>query len=85
MYRVVTDDEVDQQVEALPDELLPYYLQVLDLLELTPWHSEPYNEARPDASMRTLVFGPRGRTAQAIFLILEREHRVEILRVVWLH
>ena len=41
MYQVVTDDEVNAQVEALPDELLPYYAQVLDLLELAPWNSQP--------------------------------------------
>ena len=85
MYQVVTDHEVSGQVAALPDELLPYYAQVLDLLELTPWHSEPYNEARPDAGMRRVLFGPHGRAAEAIFLVMEREQRVEIVRIVWLH
>ncbi|MBW0106073.1 hypothetical protein [Pseudonocardia sp. KRD291] len=85
MYQVVTDGEVNAQVNALPDGLLPHYAQVLDLLELAPWSSEPYTDAKPDGVMRRLAFGPPGYTAQAIFLILEREQRVEVLRVLWLH
>jgi hypothetical protein len=85
MYRIGTDDEVNAQVEALPDELLPYYAQLLDLLELAPWHSEPYSNAKPDGVMRKMMFGPPGRMAEAIFLVLERDRRVEIVRVVWIH
>ncbi len=85
MYQVVTDDEVNAQVAAMPDDLLAYYAQVLDLLEIAPWSSEPYTEAKPDGVMRRLQFGSTGRTAQAVFLILDREQRVEIVRVVWLH
>jgi hypothetical protein len=69
MYRIGTDDEVNAQVEALPDELLTYYAQLLDLLELAPWRSEPYSNAKP---------------AEGI-LVLERDQRVEIVRVVWIH
>ena len=85
MYQVVTDDEVNAQVAAMPDDLLAHYAQVLDLLELAPWSSEPYTDAKPDGVMRRLSFGPPGLTAQAIFLILDRDQRVEIVRVVWLH
>ena len=34
--------------------------------------------------MRTLRFGPPNRPAEAIFLILEAEHRVDIVRVYWI-
>jgi hypothetical protein len=85
MYRVVTDDEVNAQVEALPDELLPHYAQLLDLLELAPWHSRPYNGAKPDGVMRSMLFGPSGRAAEAVFLVLEDDQRVEIVRIVWIH
>lgn len=85
MYQVVTDDEVNEQATALPDQLLPYYAQLLDLLELAPWRSEPYNDAKPDGALRTLRFGPADRAAAAVFLILEREQRVEIVRIFWLH
>lgn len=82
MYEVVTDDEVAQQVGALPDELLSSYLQVLDLLELAPWNGEPYNDANPDGAMRKLLFGPGGQ-AEVIYLVLEHDRRVELLRVHW--
>jgi hypothetical protein len=85
MYQVVTDDEVNAQVEALSDELLTYHAQVLDLLEIARWNSEPYNDAKPDGVMRSLRFGPLGRTGEVIFLVLEPEQRVEIVRVHWIH
>jgi hypothetical protein len=85
MYQVVTDDEVNAQVEALPDELLPYYAQALDLLEFAPWNSRPYNAAKPDGVMRTLHIGPKDRSAEVIFLVLEPDRRVEIVRVHWIH
>lgn len=85
MYQVVTDEEANARVEALPDELLPYYAQALDLLELAPWTSRPYSQAKPDGVMRTLRFGPGGRSGEVILLLLEAERRVEIVRVYWLH
>lgn len=85
MYRVFTDDEVNAQVEALPDDMLPYYGQLLDLLELVPWQSEPYNSAKPDGVMRKVLFGPSDRKAEAIFLVLELDQRVEIVRIVWIY
>ncbi len=85
MYQVVTDDEVTAQVEALPDELLPYYAETLDLLEIAPWSSQPYNDAKPDGVMRTLRIGPAGRTTEVIFLVLEPDRRVEIIRLHWIH
>lgn len=84
VYEVVTDDEVAGQVGALPDELLPYYLQVLDLLELTPWNGEPYNDAKPDGAMRKLLFDPGGR-AEVIYLVLDHDRRVELLRLHWVN
>jgi hypothetical protein len=48
MYRIDVDDEVREQVAALPDALVPHFLQLMDVLELVPWNSEPYNDANPD-------------------------------------
>jgi hypothetical protein len=85
MYRVVTDDDVSAQIAALPDALLPYFAEVLDLLELAPWNGEPYNDAKVDGVMRKLLFGPPGeRTAEVIYLVLEHDMRVELLRVHWI-
>jgi hypothetical protein len=84
VYRIVADDEVQDQVAALPDKLLPTYAQVLDLLELTPWSGEPYNDAKPDGSMRQVLFGPEG-CGVVIYLILEDQRRVDLLLVYWLY
>jgi hypothetical protein len=85
MYRVVTDTEVNAQVAALPDALLPYFAQVLDLLEIAPWAGEPYNEAKPDGVMRKLLFGPPGRrNGEVVYLVLEHAQIVELLRVHWI-
>jgi hypothetical protein len=69
----------------MPAELLPYFAQLLDVLELVPWNSDPYSEALPDGIMRKLFFGPEGRMAEAIFLIVEDQQRVDILRITWIH
>ena len=84
MYRIDVDDEVHDQVAALSAALIPHFLQLLDVLELVPWNSEPYNDAKPDGSMRTLVFGPPELPAQVVFLIVEDLQRVDLLRVTWL-
>jgi hypothetical protein len=83
VYRILTDDEVMEQVAALPVELFPYYAQVLDLLELSPWTGEPYHPGKPAAPMRRLPFGPGGR-GEVIYLVLEDRQRVDLLRVYWL-
>lgn len=83
MYRIVTHEEVIEQTSALPDYLLGYYLQVLDVLELAPWTGEPYNAADPDGVMRKLLFGPEG-AGEVIYLVLEYDRRVELLRVHWI-
>jgi hypothetical protein len=82
MYRIVTHDEVVAQTSALPDHCFSY-LQVLAVLELVPWNGEPYSEAKPDGAMRKLLFGPDG-AGEVIYLILEYDRRVELLRVHWI-
>lgn len=63
MYQVVTDDEVNARVAAMPDDLLAHYAQVLDLLEIAPWSSEPYTDAKPDRSrgLASLMAAGRAR------------------------
>jgi hypothetical protein len=52
------------------------------MLELTPWNGEPYNASNLDAAMRQLAFGPDGRGI-VIYLVLEEQRRVDVLRVHW--
>ena len=83
MYRIVTHEEVVEQTSVLPTICSATTCQVLDVLELAPWSGEPYNAAAPDGVMRKLLFGPEG-AGEAIYLILEHDRRVELLRVHWI-
>lgn len=58
MYRIVPDDAVFEQVAALPAEALAAYAEVLEVLQLTPWHGEPQHGDNPDAEVRRWHFGP---------------------------
>jgi hypothetical protein len=68
---------------------LPYrpklssFAELMTLLELSPWAGASYNREQPDANMRTHPFGSAGE-GFIIYLVLELERRVSILRVVWL-
>jgi len=52
------------------------------LLQLAPWSGESYNKQRPDANMRTHSFGEHGE-GLVIYLILEDQRRVVVLRALW--
>lgn len=82
MYRIRTDDVAIEQIDALPVGALTYYAQLLGLLELVPWNGKPHNEANPDANMRQVVFGDNGQ-GYVIYLILDDQEMVDVLRVVW--
>lgn len=84
MYAVDTDAEVNEQVAALPAQALPLYAELMAMLAVSPWSGEIYNQERPHtANMRTHPFGPNAE-GFIIYLILEQERRVSVLRVVWI-
>ena len=83
MYRIVPDATVSDQVAALPDDALAAYAEVLDVLQLTPWHGEPQRADNPDAEVRRWHFGP-GLAGQVVYLILEDRQEVHLLLVQWL-
>lgn len=82
MYRIFTDSAVLDQLAALPAEALSGYAEVLDVLDLTPWNGRPYNDEKPDAPMRELVFGAHGE-GTVTYMVLEREREVHVLVVQW--
>ena len=82
MYRVITDSAALDQIAALPVSALPYYAEVLWVLELAPANGRPYNEDNSDAPMREMVFGAAGEGA-VTYLLLEREREVHVLVVQW--
>lgn len=82
MYTVTTDAESQQQVEALPDEALAWFAALRAALEVAPWNGRPYLATAPDSAMRTWSFGAGGQ-GFAVYLVLEEQRRVDLLRVVW--
>ena len=83
MYRVETDDQVQQQVDALPADALTSYAELRTVLEVSPWSGEAINVGNPDGPVRTLVFGGE-REGMVTYLILEDQRRVDVLSVLWL-
>jgi len=83
VYRIRNHPEASGQIAALPDEALEAYAQVLGVLELVPWNGMPHNNDNPDGSMRQVVFGLSSQ-GYVIYLILEDQRLVDVLRVVWL-
>jgi hypothetical protein len=82
VYIVDTDDDVDEQIAALPAKVLPLFAELMTMLELSPWAGASYDREQPNANMRTYHFGPAGE-GFIVYLILELERRVSVLRVVW--
>ena len=83
MFRVVTYPEAAEQIAALPGHLLVGYARVLDAIAAAPWDGAPQNANNPDAQVRRWLFGPLG-VGQVLYLVLDREREVHVLRVVWL-
>lgn len=82
MYKVESDDEAGHQVAALPKDALVAYASLIDLIALHPWSGEPLRRTDSISPMRTHTFGHNG-AGLAIYLILEDQQRVVVLRVLW--
>jgi hypothetical protein len=82
VYKVTTDEQSQQQIDALPAEALPPFAEVQTVLELAPWNGASYHHSRPDSPMRAMTFGPNCE-GDIVYLILEDQRRVDILVVLW--
>lgn len=67
----------------LPAVLLKAFAEVVTMLELTPWNGQPYVRSNPEGNVRQLTFGDVG-SAIVVYMILEEQQRVDILKVMWL-
>jgi hypothetical protein len=83
LYTVTTDNQSQQQIEALPAEALALFAEACAVLEVAPWSGVPYNKRKPGSPMRALTFGPDGQ-GDVVYLILDDLRRVDILVVIWL-
>lgn len=80
MYLVIDDDQVQEQVAALPVEVLPA-AEIRTLLEVAPWSGAPYHRDKPNGPMRTTALGGSGTV---VYLILEELREVHVLIVQWI-
>lgn len=80
MYSVETDEQAQDQVDALPAEALGAYAELRVMLETTPWSGRSYHRDNPRGAVRAQAFGGYGL---AVYLILEDRRRVDVLLVQW--
>ncbi|MFF4778738.1 hypothetical protein ACFY05_38530 [Microtetraspora fusca] len=81
MYMVGLDPVAREQAEALPTEAINPFLELRALLETQPWSGQPLNPDNPKTHMLTQAFGGRGL---AVYLVLEEQREVYIVRIDWL-
>lgn len=81
MYTVDLDPVARQQAEALPIEAINPFLELRALLETHPWSGQPLNPDNPKANLLTQAFGSRGL---AVYLVLDEQREVYIVRIDWL-
>lgn len=82
-YKIDIDPEERDQIRALPPGVPNALAEAMAVLELAPWNGEPYNDDKPDGSMRVLLFGA-GNRGKVTYLILEDQRRVDVLKVMWI-
>ncbi|TLW89229.1 hypothetical protein FFT09_22630 [Saccharomonospora piscinae] len=82
VYRIVVDERVQAQLDALPAEALSAYLELRSTLETVPSSGRPLHPAKPHGVL-TFVFGPHGE-GLVFYLVLDFDERVEVLDVRWL-
>ena len=82
MYSLETGNEAGAQVAALPPEALAPYAELRALLAVAPWSGDSLNSQRPDAPVRTHVFGGHSQ-GLVTYLVVEDQRRVAVLRVHW--
>lgn len=81
MYDLEIDGPAQTEIAALPPHLLKSFAELLDVLDIAPWNGRPYGRD-PAGPMRVFDFGSEGE-AMAIYLIVERQRRVVVVRVTW--
>jgi hypothetical protein len=82
MYSVEWEQQALDQLSALPPETFPFYAELVTLLQVAPWSGDSYDHQRPDANMRTHTLGEHAE-GLVVYLILDDQRRVVVLRVLW--
>jgi len=80
-YSVILAGQAEEQVATLPRPGLVAYLAAHVEIAIDPWSGRPAGDD-DEGRMRTITFGPEGQ-GLAVFLVLERDERVYVVKVVW--
>lgn len=83
MYSVEADEVALEQILTLPAAALESYAELAVTLELARWSGASYDPDRPDANLRTIAFGARSQ-GLGVYLILDDQRRVVVVRVAWM-
>ncbi|HJP76582.1 MAG TPA: hypothetical protein VJ914_20095 [Pseudonocardiaceae bacterium] len=81
MYWIRPDDEVADQIAALPSKALEPFAEVLALLEVAPEAGLLCNDEKPDG-LRDVLFGPN-KEGKLTYLLLVDQREVHLLRLIW--
>ncbi len=80
-YTIDVDPAAQAVIDVLPPDLLNTLVDVFAVLELEPWSAPSIApETNPDGAVRTIGLG---RSAMLVYLVLDDEQRVDVLRIVW--
>lgn len=60
MYRIVLDEETEEQIDAPPYEALAPLAELLDVLTIAPWNGDPINNSNPGGPLRMWPLRQRG-------------------------
>lgn len=80
-YRIVVYSDAKEQVQALPADVRRAFDEAMEVVALVPRNGRLYNTGKPDG-LREFVFGP-DRRGTVTYLILEDQHRVDVVLVQW--
>ena len=80
MYHVETDEQAQDQIDALPTTGALAYAELREMLETAPWSGRSFHRRDQRAPMRAHAFGTYGLV---VYVLLEDRRRVNVLLVIW--
>jgi hypothetical protein len=82
VYTVTTDDETQQQLDALPAQALAPFAELRTTLEVAPWNGAHSTGSSPTAPYVPTPFGPHSE-GMTTYLILGDQRRVDLVNILW--
>jgi hypothetical protein len=80
MYSVHLAAEAQAQVDELPADALAAFAEIRVVLETAPWNGRPWVRENPDGALRVQDLVGAGFV---VYVVLEEQRRVEVVKVIW--